>query len=303
AEGIVGMERGGEREFTVEVPEDSPQKPLAGKTVTYHVRIHEVKEENLPELNDEFASQVGEGFPSMEALRQRLQDDARARLAEAAQDRNQEKALDALVAGATVEYPAVLVDREIEALLRDRMPPGDQRQAMQRYLAQVGKSETEIKDELRPAATKRLLRSLVLAQFADAEQIEVAPEEVDAEIDRLAGGVGGAADQLREYFSSETGKRGLANSLRTHRAFDRLGEIAAGEAIEAPPAVGGEPAQPPDDAVQPDEPPSEAAAATALDEAAAAPEPAGSVSSTPPGEEPEPIVPAADESAAEEIQT
>lgn len=235
-EGMVGMERGAEREFNVDVSEDSPQKVLAGKTVTYVVRVHEVKEEILQELNDEFASQVGEGFPNMEALRQRLHDDARARLEEAARDRDQQKALDALVAGATVEYPEVLVDREVENVLRDRMPQqGDQRQAMQRYLAQVGKSEAEIKEELRPVATERVLRSLVLSQFADAEQIEVPPEEVDAEIERLAGEMGGVGDQFRQVFSSENGKRSLENSIRTRRSFDRLAEIASGRAAEVAP--------------------------------------------------------------------
>jgi trigger factor len=228
ADGIVGMQRGEEREFIVEVPEDGAQKLLAGKTVTYFVRIHEVKEEKLPELNEEFTSQVGEGFANMEALRQRLRDDARARLEEAARDRDQRKALDALVAGATVEYPPVLLDREVENLLRDRMPPGDQRQAMQRYLSQVGKSEAEMKEELRPAASERLLRSLVLSKFADAEGIEVSPEDVDAEIERMAGEMGGSGSQFRELFGSESGRQALEGSLRTRRAYERLGEIASG---------------------------------------------------------------------------
>ena len=77
-----------------------------------------------------------------------------------AKRRDEQKALDALVAGTNFEYPAVLVEREIDRMIREQTNFGNQKQAMQRYLAQIGKTEEEYRDTFRPDATERVKRSL-----------------------------------------------------------------------------------------------------------------------------------------------
>lgn len=230
AAGLVGMNRGERREFSVDVPEDSLQKLVAGKTVTYTVHLREVKEEKLPELNDEFAVQVGEGFPTMLALRERLRSDALTRLSEEAKRRDQEKALDALVAGATLEYPPVLVEREIDTFVRDRVPDGE-KSSLQRYLAQISKTEAELRDELRPAAIRRAERSLVLSQFVEDEDLSVSPDELEEEVDRLVEESSGAGERLRELFSQEAGQKVLERSRLTEKAYDRLRDIVTGQPV------------------------------------------------------------------------
>ena len=261
AEHVVGTERGASAEFSVDVPEaaesegteaaeateaqatelgdaqpeaseqaDVPRRPFAGQTINYSVQIHEIKQEELPELNDEFAQQVGEGFPTLDALRERLRNDSRSQAEEEAKHRYEQKALDALVARATLEYPSVLVDREIDSLIRERVPDGGQRQAIQRYLAAVGKSEEELREELRPLATVRLIRALVLSQLAENEGVSVSSEEVDEEIERLGAQSGAAGEQLRDLFGGDTGRRVLERTLLTRKSYDRIAEIASGEA-------------------------------------------------------------------------
>ncbi|MGD0205799.1 MAG: trigger factor [Dehalococcoidia bacterium] len=155
AEQLPGSEKGVERQFSIDVPQDYPQRPLAGKTCLCRVLVKEIKEERLPELDDAFAAVVGEGFSGLEALRQRLESDLRQSAERETDARYRERVVDGVVAGASVEFPPALAEREMEQLLRERLSAsgaGD----IERYLRQVRKSEEELRQELR-------LQSLVRA--------------------------------------------------------------------------------------------------------------------------------------------
>jgi len=238
AEALVGREKGAEFEVEVPVPEDAPDERLRGRQARYQVRIKEVKQEILPELDDEFARQVGEGFPSLVALRSRIEEDLRQALENEAEHRYHDEALDALVGRAAIEFPPVLVERETERLLREQSDAGrpgrggSSRDDLERYLHQIGKSEEEARAELRPLAEARVRRSLVLSELAEAEHIEVTDAEVQGEIERLASGVSGSADEVRRLFSSDSAKGSLRRSLMTRKTLDRLAEIASADGAQ-----------------------------------------------------------------------
>ncbi len=231
-EQLVGSEKGAERQFSLELPQDYPQPPLAGKTCLCRVLVKEIKEESLPDLTDAFAADVGEGFPSLEALRQRLESDLRESAEQEADARYQEKVVDGVIAGASVEFPPVLTERETEHLLREQVSSsgaGD----IERYLRQVRKSEEELRQELRFQAVERIQRSLVLGKVAEVEGVSVSEEDIDAEIERLAASAGPRADGVRKVFGSAGGREAVERSLLTRRTAERLVAIASGQ--EAPP--------------------------------------------------------------------
>lgn len=233
-EAIIGMRPGEEKEFPLHVPDGFRDPRLAGKTVKYRVKVHEVKQEQLPELNDAFARQVGEGFTTLSLLRERLRADRRRQSEEAARRRDEERALDALVAQAKIEFPAVLLEREIDRMLSEQMAPGHD---LERQLQRLGKSEAERREELRPEATEKLRRSLVLTEFARREEITVTPEEIDAEIERMAADMPPEqAEQWRQLFGTESGREVVRRSLFTRKALDRLLEITSGAPTSAAPA-------------------------------------------------------------------
>jgi trigger factor len=237
AEALIGRQKGDQFDFEVAIPEDVSDQALRGKQARYHVRIKETKQLILPELDGEFARQVGEGFETLAALRTRVEDDLREALEREAEHRYHEQALGALVEQAKLEYPPVLAEREVDRLLEeqtnDARPSGRTGERLERYLGQIGKSEEEVRAELRPLAETRLRRSLVLAELAEAEHIEVTDAEVEAEIDRLASGAGSQAEELRRLFSGERAREGLGRSLRTRKTFERLAQIASGAQQEA----------------------------------------------------------------------
>jgi FKBP-type peptidyl-prolyl cis-trans isomerase (trigger factor) len=102
---------------------------------------------------------------------------------------------------------------------------------MDRFLSMIGKTEQEYRDQFRQEATERVKRSLALSQFIEDEGITVTPEEVDADIERMAGDSGLTGDQIRQIFGGESGRDVLQRSLLTRKAQDRLAEIAEGKPV------------------------------------------------------------------------
>ncbi len=241
AEALIGRSKGEDVDAAVPVPEDAAGR-LGGSEAAYHITIKELKQELLPELDDAFARQVGEGFVDLEALRARVEDDLRNALEEQAEHQYHDRILDALVARATIEYPTVIVEREIDRHVRDRFGWGSGgrnggREDFERFLTQIGKTEEELRGELRPAAEERVRRSLVLSQVAEAEHILATEEEIEAELERLVSTAGSQSEEVRRLFSSEGGRESIRRSLVSKQTLDRLAQIASGDgavADEAP---------------------------------------------------------------------
>ena len=89
----------------------------------------------------------------------------------------------------------------------------------------VGKTREELLEELKPAARERVVRSLVITEIKDREGIEITPEEIEAELDRLAASGGEKSKNLRQIFESDAGRRSLEGSLLTRKTLKRLEEI------------------------------------------------------------------------------
>jgi len=237
AEALQGSEKGLRREFSLDVPDDYPHRPLAGKTCLCSVLVKEVKEERLPELNDAFAREVGEGFPSLAALRERLAADLRAAAEKETEAGYREKVVDAMVAAATLEYPPQLVDREVDHLLQDRANASGAAD-VDAYLRDMRRPEDELRQELHWEATQRVQRSLVVSKLAEVEGIAVAKEDIDAEIERLAASSGARAEEVRRMFASKRGREALEHSLFTRKTLDRLVAIASGQEVPSPAGEG-----------------------------------------------------------------
>jgi trigger factor len=230
---VLGLKKGDVVEKSVEAPADHSDENIAGKTMVYNVTVNEVKEEKLAPLDDDFAKQVGEGYETLLALRAKIREDIEKAEEEAALRAYETQVVDALVEMAKLEYPAVLVEHEIDHILQDQanMDPRDPR-AQLLYLQRLNKTEEEVRDMVREEATTRLRRSLVLSQFAEAENISVEDSDVDAELDRMAESAGEQGAMIRQLFGSPEARDSLSRTLHTRKTLAKLVEIAsqAGEA-------------------------------------------------------------------------
>ena len=228
-EALVGAKKDDPLDFDLEMPEEGGGQ-LAGKTVHVSVTIKEIKDETLPELDDEFAQSAGEGFATLLELRDRLRNDIKERLEAQATEAYREKVIGTLAdAAGTIEFPPVMVDREVERLIREQARNSGV--DVKRYLELVKQTPDQIREEVGEAASERVRRSLALAELADAEGIEIGDADVDAEIDNIiqqaTGGNEEQAERYRRLFDSDEARASLANSLLTRQTLDRLVEIAS----------------------------------------------------------------------------
>jgi trigger factor len=232
AEAFVGMAKDETKEITLSMPEDFRIERLQGKDATFTLRIREVKEERLPELDDEFAGMVNDEFEDMDALRKRIEDDIRSSLENNADQKVRNEAVDKLTEVATLEYPKLLVEHEITHLVNEAT--GNDQAQYQMYLRQFGRSEEEFRETWREAAEMRVKRSLVLSELAEAEGLEIAAEEIDQELDSLVAPMGDDAERFRQMFASEEGVATIRRNLLSRKTLDRLAAIAKGELTEEP---------------------------------------------------------------------
>jgi trigger factor len=231
---LEGMTEGQEKDFTLTIPEDYPRPQYASKECQFQVKVLSIKQKQLPELDDEFAKGVGEGYDSLEALRNHIKERLTEEAEAAATQELEEKSLTELLNKASIQASQMLYQRELEMMQQERERAlRNQRLDMDTYLSFIGKTEEEFQEQMRPRAEERLTRYLVLRKLAQEEGIEVSPEEVQEEVDSLVSSAGETAAQLRRVLSSENARENIRVSLLNRKVIKRLVEIVQGPKAEA----------------------------------------------------------------------
>ncbi|MDP2920233.1 MAG: trigger factor [Dehalococcoidia bacterium] len=224
---LVGMKKGEEKEFTHKFPDDYFRKELAGADATFKVKINEIKQEVLSEVNDQFALQVGKDYTTVELLRQKIRDEIKERQEHEAEHEFEDQVIEAAAAMSQVDYPPVLEEAEIDHLLERNFRYIQQTgQTIENYLQTIGKTVEQMREELRPTAKKRVAEALVLGKIASEEKVEVTPAEIDAEIEELVKNSQGDKEELRRAFNSEQNRESIENTLVTRKVIKRLTEVA-----------------------------------------------------------------------------
>jgi trigger factor len=223
---IVGVKKDEEKEFKLQLPADYSRSEVAGKEPQFKVRVSEIKQEVLPELNDDFVKQVNPEVKDLAELREKILADLKARAEERARIEFEDKVIDAVAAQAQVEFPPVLVENEVHRLVGQRFR-GEQE--LEAYLKSIGKTEEQLREELHPIATQRVTHSLVLGQVAEDEKIEVSPAEIDAEAKRLVDGTTeNNKDKMEKFLATPEARESMERSLLTRKTIARLVDTAQG---------------------------------------------------------------------------
>lgn len=231
AEKIVGMAPDQDREFTLTYPQDHPNAAWAGKEAHFTVHMHSLKTWVTPELDDELAKTIGE-YETLDEWRAGVRAALEAKALDQAEHAYANSIVDALVEQAHIEFPAALVERELDSMMEDTDKSFKQRGLdLENYLVMTGQSRDDYRESLRETAEKRVERGLALAELASAEGLKVSKTDIEAEIDRMAEAVGDEAENFRQLFASEEMRGSIRNNLLTQSAVDTLKAIARGKYV------------------------------------------------------------------------
>jgi trigger factor len=221
-ENLVGSKVNEERTFTVTYRPDYPEKKLAGKLVDYVVKVEAIKTKEIPELNDEFAQRFGE-YKLLDELKAKIREDLANHKRDHAQEQMREKMLEWLEDNNEFEIPQSLVERQlqirVQRLLRDLSRQGINPQRLDVDWA-------KIREDQQQQAVRDVKGSLILDYISEKENIDVADDEIEGEIEKIAAETNRPKEKVREVLSRDSGLERLRGQIRNKKTLDLLQEKA-----------------------------------------------------------------------------
>jgi trigger factor len=218
-ENLRGAVAGDERTFDVLYPQDFSDQRLAGKTLTYTVKVQGVKQKSLPEMNDAFAKELGE-FANLDDVRKKLREGMEAERKQAAERESKEKLVTELIKRNDLEMPEALVERQIDLRLE---------RGLRALAAQGMKSEDMKKMDInrlragqREQAVQELKAAMLLEKIADQEKIEVGDEEINREVEALAEQSKQPVESIRARLTQDGVLDRIRNRIRNEKTLDYL---------------------------------------------------------------------------------
>lgn len=239
---IVGMSAGEHKEGSLTLPEDFGVEQLRGKEIHVHIDLSRVSSRTLPEINDELA-QAASSFSTLAELREDLRKNLANYKERQATQEYAVQVLDTFTEMAEVKYPPQFVEDRLNDYFADFKEDVREQEGMpfDEWLKLQGKTEKDVKDELRGTAEARGKRGLVMRELASAEKLNVSDDEIAVEVEMTAIRYGQRQDEVRRLLSQQDTRSTVKNNILSNKVMDRMVKIAKGEADAEPPAA--EPAE------------------------------------------------------------
>ncbi len=221
-EGLIGKKAGDEISLDLEFPKDYHAKDLAGAKVVFEVKIHEVRENALPEINEEFLSKLGE-FKTKEEFEKQIEEDLKIQKQAESDEKFKDKLVKKLAEVSKVPVPEILLEDQKQSIELDMQQnliySG---LSLEDYLERIGKTREEwLEKDVKEAAEMRVKSGLALAELSKVEKVESSLEELDTRIAQLKEQYGNSKE-IAKQLSSDDVRRNLANQILTEKTIDLL---------------------------------------------------------------------------------
>ena len=226
-EQMIGMNIGEEKELNVTFPEDYHAENLKGKPATFKVKVNEIKEKQLPELDDDFAQDVSD-FDTLAEYKDDLKKKIAERKESEAKAKKESEAIEKVVEAAKMDIPQAMIDTQVNRMLEDfAMRLQQQGLSVEQYFQYTGMTADKIMEEMKPEAVKRIKNSLVLEAVAKAENIEVSEEEFEAELQKMADMYKMEIEKIKEFMQDAEAKQ-----MKDDIAIQKAVELIVSSAVE-----------------------------------------------------------------------
>lgn len=224
-EQLVGVEPGAEKDVVVTFPEVYHAEDLAGKEATFKCKVHEIKEEELPELNDDFAKDVSE-YDTLEELKKETEENLKKAAVSRAENSMKNSVIESVYNANDIDVPEVMVEDEVTNMMNEF----DQQLQMQgmnldQYFEYLNANRDDFRKELKEEAYKKVKTRMIVGAVADAEKIEPTEEDIDKELELMAIQYQMDKDQIREMLGVQNMVY-VANDVRMKKTLDFMYENA-----------------------------------------------------------------------------
>lgn len=226
-EQLIGVEAEKEVEVNVTFPEEYHSADLAGKDAMFKCTVHEIKVKELPELDDEFASEVSE-FDTLDAYKADIKAKIKEEKLAEGNRKKEDQAVEQAVKNASMDIPEAMIDTQVQQMLQE-MSQRMQAQglSMEQYFQFTGMTPEKMREEMRPQAIQRIETRLVLEAIAKAENIEITDEKVEEEIAKMAEMYQMEVDKLKGYMGE-----GEVEQMKADMAVQEAVKVLVDNAVE-----------------------------------------------------------------------
>ncbi|GGI40291.1 trigger factor [Mammaliicoccus stepanovicii] len=219
-EQLIGLKANDEKDVVVTFPEEYHAEELAGKEATFKCKINEVKAKEVPELDDELAQELDESVKTVDEYKEKLRKDLEDAKVNQADATEKEEAITKASDNAKVEIPEAMINTELDRMMQEfEQRISQQGLNLELYYQFSGQSEEELKAQMKEDAEKRVKTNLTLKAIADAENIEVSDEDVDAELTKMSEQFGLSVDDIKATLGNNDI---LVNDLKIQKVIDLL---------------------------------------------------------------------------------
>lgn len=224
-EQLIGAETEKEVEVNVTFPEDYHAEELKGKAAVFKCTVHEIKAKEIPEIDDEFASEVSE-FDTLEEYKADIKAKIKEQKASEGKTKQEDQVVEQAVKNASYEIPEAMIETQVSQMADEfAQRISSQGLSMEQYFQFTGMTQDKMLEEIRPQAVKRIETRLVLEAVVKAENIEITDEKLDEEITKMAEAYKMEADKLKE-FMGEGEKKQMKEDMAIQEAITFLRENA-----------------------------------------------------------------------------
>jgi trigger factor len=204
-DGLIGMNVGEEKQIEATFPEDYFKKELVGEQVTFHVKLNEIREEILPELDDDFAKNISDQFDSLDTLKEKIKENLQSGYAKRIEQELNEQIFTQLIEKTDFEVPDTLVDAELDHIMKDAERSFAQ---SNQTFEEVGLTRESLMEKYRPTAEKQVRRHLILSRLVEQEALELSEQELENGFQEMADTYQQPVEHLKGYYNQN--KEGLA---------------------------------------------------------------------------------------------
>lgn len=220
-EQLIGVAAGEEKEVKVTFPEDYHSEEMAGKEAIFKCKVHEIKKQELPELDDEFAKDVSE-FDTLEEFKEDIKVKLIEHAKEASEYETKNAVMEKIYTENNFDLPQVMIDDQADQMLQEfSQQLAQQGMNLEMYCQYLQKTEEDIRKELLPDAEKRVKSRMIIEAVADAEGIEASPEDIEEEMQAMAKQYNMEVEKLKELFKVENATY-LVQDIRMRKAIDLM---------------------------------------------------------------------------------
>ena len=202
-EQLVGASKGEDRDVKVTFPEEYHAEELAGKEAVFKCKVHEIKEEELPEIDDDFVKDISD-FDTLDEFKADLRSSLEKSAADKAESQMKNSVIEKVFEANEIDIPDVMVESEIDSMMSefDQQLRG-QGMDLDTYFQYVGKTAEDFRKEVKEDAYKRVKTRMLISKIAEQENFEVSNDEINTELENMAKQYGLEADKLREMIGAE----------------------------------------------------------------------------------------------------